>query len=134
MTDPYVVPIPERITDKDGRPSDEFRAWLVYDNRFKHDLFQQLGLEDNTTVERQDLQVLQSLSQLNGGLAKVKSQIAELQQTPNPTNPLIHKAQKTLLDQAQNIASIESEIGGIKGQIAVLLSSIRELQQKVSTL
>lgn len=43
IADPYVVRLPEKITNQDGSPSLEFLAWLNYDNRWKHDVFQQLG-------------------------------------------------------------------------------------------
>lgn len=40
--DPYIQPIPRRINRPDGTPTEEFFQWLVYDNRFKHDLWQAL--------------------------------------------------------------------------------------------
>ena len=40
--DPYTQPIPRRINRPDGTPTEEFFQWLVYDNRFKHDLWQAL--------------------------------------------------------------------------------------------
>lgn len=49
--DPYVVRSPEVLTNKDGTPSDQMRAWLDYDNRWKHDLWQLItgGTGDDTT-------------------------------------------------------------------------------------
>jgi hypothetical protein len=42
--DPYIVRIPEVVADpKTGRATDEFMQWLVYDNRFKHDLWQDIS-------------------------------------------------------------------------------------------
>lgn len=41
--DPYVVPLPQRITTSGGGPTDEFRNWLEYDNRWKHDIWQYSG-------------------------------------------------------------------------------------------
>jgi hypothetical protein len=38
--DPYVVRLPEVMVNQDGSPSEQMRAWLEYDNRWKHDLWQ----------------------------------------------------------------------------------------------
>ena len=38
--DPYVINIPRFISTASGEPSPEFLQWLIYDNRFKHDLWQ----------------------------------------------------------------------------------------------
>jgi hypothetical protein len=52
--DPYVVPIPRQITDPiTGAPSDEFLAWLRYDNRWKHDIWVRTGAGDDSVDETQ---------------------------------------------------------------------------------
>lgn len=52
--DPYVIPIPRTITDpKTGGPSDEFFAWLRYDNRWKHDIWVRTGAGDDAVEETQ---------------------------------------------------------------------------------
>jgi len=38
--DPYVIRIPEKASDNNGRMTDEMRSWFEYDNRWKHDLWQ----------------------------------------------------------------------------------------------
>lgn len=48
MTDPYIIPIPSKVSRSDGAPSDEFVQWLIYDNRFKHDLWQYVVGPSNT--------------------------------------------------------------------------------------
>lgn len=40
MTDPYISPIPNRITDSNGSKSLEFERWLIQDNQFKEELYQ----------------------------------------------------------------------------------------------
>ena len=40
--DPYVQPIPQRVANPDGSPTEEFLQWFIYDNRFNHDLWQAL--------------------------------------------------------------------------------------------
>lgn len=40
--DPYVIALPDQIVDPStGRPTNDFLQWLIYDNRFKHDLWQE---------------------------------------------------------------------------------------------
>jgi hypothetical protein len=51
--DPYVIKLPDVITDSNGRPSEEFRAWLNYDNRWKHDIWIRTGGGDDAVVESQ---------------------------------------------------------------------------------
>ena len=41
--DPYVQPIPKTLQDKNGNISPEFRQWLVYDNRWKFDMWIRTG-------------------------------------------------------------------------------------------
>lgn len=66
--DPYIVQIPTSIVNRDGGPSEEFKAWLIYDNRFKHDLWRQNGggedlfvtLQDQITSNDTDITALQA--------------------------------------------------------------------------
>lgn len=37
--DPYLLPLPNEITKSDGTPTEEFTQWLIYNNRFSHDLW-----------------------------------------------------------------------------------------------
>jgi len=37
--DPYVVRYPDKITKPDGSATEEWKAWLDYDNRWKHDMW-----------------------------------------------------------------------------------------------
>ena len=41
--DPYTQPLPKTITDKNGNPSREFFQWLVFDNRWKFDIWNRTG-------------------------------------------------------------------------------------------
>lgn len=43
VADPYVVQIPEVLVNRDGTLTAQAKAWFEYDNRWKHDLWQQAG-------------------------------------------------------------------------------------------
>jgi hypothetical protein len=52
--DPYVIRLPEKITNPDGSPSNEFQQWLNYDNRWKHDIWVYSGAGENVIGESND--------------------------------------------------------------------------------
>lgn len=41
--DPYMQPLPQTIQDKNGNITAEFRQWLIYDNRWKFDMWVRSG-------------------------------------------------------------------------------------------
>ena len=49
--DPYTQPLPQRLTNQDGTPSQEFLQWLIYDNRFKHDIWAAITQSTGTYEE-----------------------------------------------------------------------------------
>lgn len=93
--DPYIVQIPEFIVDiKTGRPSNEFSQWLIYDNRFKHDLFQTLG-SGGDVLENQELSSAFEVPALSDELEKVKKRVAELEQQISTLLSLVQEQKKT---------------------------------------
>ena len=61
MIDPYIVPHPRFIVNSDGTASPEFEQWLIYDNRFKHDLWQKLGGGEDIVNDQQELRPNEAL-------------------------------------------------------------------------
>lgn len=39
MTNPYIAPLPNDITDASGKKSLEFERWLIQDNQFKEEIY-----------------------------------------------------------------------------------------------
>jgi hypothetical protein len=89
--DPYIVPIPERITDQNGQPSREFLDWLIYDNRWKHDIWQQLGGGTNIVVDGTEEASANEdqINYLKGYISNLEDKIEDLEAgTPNPNIPI----------------------------------------------
>jgi len=52
--DPYTQPFPKTIQDKSGNITPEFRQWLVFDNRWKFDMWIRSGGSDDAVSAGSD--------------------------------------------------------------------------------
>lgn len=88
--DPYVVRLPDRIVDPNtGGPTDEFMQWLVYDNRFKHDLWRTVtdGTGEDQTGGINESSANENQISLNYGL--VQHLIQRVDDLENDVQPQI---------------------------------------------
>lgn len=127
--DPYVQPIPQWVYQQND---DELRAWYEYDNRWKHDIWAQLGGGDDILNEAQEFRHLSQNVQLRPIMDDLKKRLDELEQVvPVSFSHYIDSISKSINDIAQIAYFIQSQNGLNLSRIADLEKRIENLEQTV---
>lgn len=128
VADPYVVQIPQFIfKTKDA----ELIAWFTYDNRWKHDIFQQLGggndLIGGSEEERSAIDT--EVKALNANFAKLARELDNLKREPEPLPSIPRKLRAVSVNS--DYAALNDDFVNATAGSTITLPSSPKLDSRV---